>query len=151
MVDYKLTINDSKTGKSYKKEFQDNDKVFQNAKIGDKVIGDAFEMSGYELEITGGSDNCGFPMRKDIPVSRKKILTVEGVGVKLKNKGIRQRKTVCGNKITENIAQINLKILKYGKSKLGAKETTDTPKEEEKAPKEEVPKEEKSKEEAPSA
>ncbi len=119
MVDFKLVLNDIKTGKSYNREVKDDmarglmDKV-----IGDSVQGDTFDMPGYEFEITGGSDNCGFPMRRDVDTARKKILTVEGVGVKKKHDGIRQRKTVCGSKIHSSIVQVNMKITKHGKAKL---------------------------------
>jgi hypothetical protein len=59
-------------------------------------------------------------MRKDLDTTaRKKILVVEGIGVKRKRRGQRQRKSVRGNTISAQISQINLKILKYGKEKLG--------------------------------
>ena len=120
MADYKLSMNDSKDGKSYKREVKDEEaQALLGHKIGDKVKGDAFGLPGYEFEITGGSDNCGFPLRKDISVPRKRILTVSGVGVKPGRDGMRQRKTVCGNRLDDNTSQVNLKILKYGKDKLG--------------------------------
>ena len=56
--------------------------LLDGMKIGDKVNGDLVEMPGYELVITGGSDNAGFPMRKDIQGSgRKRPLLSGGVGV----------------------------------------------------------------------
>ena len=120
MADFKLVMNDPKTGKSFNGEVKDEAAaVFIGKKIGDTVKGDSFDMNGYEFEISGGSDNCGFPMRKDIDILRKKILAVEGVGLKKKGEGIRQRKTVSGNKIHTDISQINLKIVKFGKQKLG--------------------------------
>ena len=66
-------------------------------------------------ELTGGSDKCGFPMRRDVQgTSRKRILAVKGVGIKHKSRGIKQRKTVCGNTIHADIIQVNLKVLKQG-------------------------------------
>ena len=58
-------------------------------------------------------------MRKEIPGAvRKRILAVSGVGVKKAAKGIKQRKTVCGNTINEKIIQINLKVLKEGEENI---------------------------------
>ncbi len=84
-------------------------------KIGDKVEGSIIGHEGYEFEITGGSDHCGFPMRKDVEgTNRKRILAVQGVGLNKASKGIRIRKTVAGNTIHEKIAQVNLKTIKEG-------------------------------------
>lgn len=110
----KLTINDVKAKKSYKKELESN--PFLNRKIGDLVNGDEFGFKGYEFEISGGSDKQGFPMRQDAQgIGRKKVLVVSGIGVKRKEEGMRQRKTIHGNTIDENISQINLKVEKYGR------------------------------------
>ena len=120
MADFKLVIGDSKKGKSYQKEVRDNEaKLFMGKKIGEKIDGGAIGLEGYELEITGGSDYCGFPMRKDVNANRKRILAVKGVGFKKTSKGMRHRKTVCGSRIHGKIVQVNLKILKHGKEKLG--------------------------------
>ena len=59
MAEFKLTLNDPKTGKAYKKEVKDqNAKVFLGKKIGDPIKGESIDMQGYEFEITGGSDKC---------------------------------------------------------------------------------------------
>ena len=119
MVDFKIVMSDPKTGKSENKEVKDDAaSIFMGKNIGDKVKGDSFDMNGFEYEITGASDKCGFPVRKDVNVPRKRILAVEGIGLKKKGKGIRQRKTVCGGKINNDISQINLKVEKYGKDTL---------------------------------
>lgn len=146
MAEFKLVIADPKTGKCYQREVKDQDAgFFLGKKIKDVVKGETVGLQGYEFEITGGSDNCGFPMRYDVDGStRKKILAVSGVGLKPKGKGIRQRKTVCGNTIHEKISQINLKVLKAGKELLGG-----APEEEAKPEGEEKPAEEEKKEEKP--
>jgi small subunit ribosomal protein S6e len=120
MVKFKVVISDPKTGKSVQREIDsDQTKAFQNKKINEQVKGDTFGLADYEFQITGGSDTSGFPMRRDVEgTARKKILIVEGVGVRKAAKGIRQRKSVAGNTISLTTAQINLKILKYGKEKL---------------------------------
>jgi small subunit ribosomal protein S6e len=162
MAEFKLVIG-TKDGKCVQKEVKETDAdIFLNKKIGDKISGDACGLAGYEFEITGGSDHCGFPMRRDVSgLGRKRILAVAGIGLLNKKKkrgrdqkgkrtmkGMRSRKTVCGNTIHANTAQINLKVLKEGKAPLAAKEE----KKEEKAapaegekkaePKKETPKEE---------
>lgn len=113
MVDFKIVISDPSTGKTYQKEVKDDDaRKFIGLKIGDKLKGDFLELGNVELEITGGSDYCGFPMRKDVLGSgRKKILAVGGVGIRNKEKGIKIRKTVCGNTIHAKISQINVRVL----------------------------------------
>ncbi|MBI4447953.1 30S ribosomal protein S6e [Candidatus Woesearchaeota archaeon] len=116
MVELKIVINDSKTGKTYQKTLPEN--LFVGRKIKDKVNGAEVGMPGYDLEITGGSDSSGFPMRLDIEgPERKKILVSGGVGVTRKTinrKGMRVKKTVVGNTVSDRIVQVNLKIIKHG-------------------------------------
>ena len=139
MPSFKLTIADPKTGKCYQKEVKEQQaSPFIGLKIGESMKGDVFDMPGYEFLITGGSDYCGFPMRRGILGIRKKVSLLGGVGFRRAAKGMRRRKTVCGHKINENIVQINLKVAKEGSKKLtdvfGAKE--EAPKEEKKGEKE---------------
>ena len=149
MADFKLTIANPKTGKCVQRELKDSKELI-GKKIGDKIEGSTIGLADYELELTGGSDNSGFPMRKDVQGSgRKRILAVGGVGIKKKSRGIKQRKTVCGNTIHEKITQVNLKVLKQGKDDIfGAKgkeskaeaKTEGKPKEEKKEEVKEAPK-----------
>ncbi|MBI5390898.1 30S ribosomal protein S6e [Candidatus Woesearchaeota archaeon] len=120
MVSIKLVIADSKMGKCVQKEVKDAQaSVLLGKKVNDMISGDLLGFAGYEFQITGGSDYCGFPMRADVqgPV-RKRILAVEGIGIKKIGRGTKQRKTVCGNTIHDKISQVNLKILKHGTEKL---------------------------------
>ncbi|MBI2653290.1 30S ribosomal protein S6e [Candidatus Woesearchaeota archaeon] len=119
MVSFKLCISDPSAGKTFQKEVKDNQATpFLGLNIGETIKGDSFEIDGYEFEITGGSDYCGFPMRKGILGLRKRITVYGGVGFKGDSKGIKKRKTVCGHKIHERISQINLKVTKQGTKKL---------------------------------
>ncbi len=119
MVSFKLCISDPSTGKTFQKEVKDNmARPLIGLNIGEAIKGDSFELNGYEFQITGGSDYCGFPMRKGILGQRKKITIYGGIGFRGAEKGIQKRKTVCGHKIHENISQINLKVLKAGAKKL---------------------------------
>jgi len=115
-----IVIADPKSGKSYQKELKDPDsKSLIGHKIGDNVKGEIFGMHGYELEITGGSDYCGFPMRRDVMgVARKKILSTKGIGIQDIDTGDRKRKTVAGNTVFDKTSQVNLKVVKHGKSPL---------------------------------
>jgi len=125
MAEFKLVLS-RKDGKSFQNVVKDDQaKVFLKKRISDKIDGKEVGMEGYELEICGGSDKSGFPMRKSIQEKRKKIRVGKGVGFsgknrnKKKQKGLRRKKTVCGERIDSSIVQINLKILKEGKDKLG--------------------------------
>ncbi len=124
MVEFKIVIADPKTGKSHKKELKDKEATFLiGKKIGDKV--ELPGMQGYEFLITGGSDYAGFPMRADIQGTvRKRIYAKGGVGFRIKKKGEKLRKTVCGNTIHARITQINMKIVKYGSKPLEPKDNT---------------------------
>lgn len=115
----------TKDGKSYQKEVKDTDVESLYSKcIGDTVSGDELGFPGYEFMITGGSDKCGFPMRKGIQSARKKIMVLKGVGCSgldrndKKQKGLLNKKTVCGEKITKTIHQVNLKVMKEGSQPL---------------------------------
>ena len=82
-------------------------------KLGAKVEGSACGLNGYEFEITGGSDNCGFPLRAGINLPRKRVVMRGGVGLAtLVAKGYRKRKTVCGHTINDTTKQINLVMVK---------------------------------------
>jgi len=120
MAEFKIVIADPKTGKCYQHAVKGPEaSKLIGKKIGDKVLGDEIGLPGYELEITGGSDYCGFPMRRDLnEAGRKRIYTVRSAGVRDVPKGQRVRKTVAGNIIHAKTSQVNMKILKYGQKPL---------------------------------
>jgi len=106
----------SMKGKSFQKEI--NGEPFYGKKIGDKVDGSIIGLNKYELVITGGSDKQGFPMRKGVHgTARKKLLLSGGVGYRPKKKGVRKRKSIRGEIVSEEIAQLNLKVVKEGDKK----------------------------------
>ncbi len=147
MAELKIVLNDTKTGKSHQKIIKEEDtKKLMNLRIGDKVKGEVIGLPGYELEIRGGSNTAGFPMRKDARgVGMRKILAVCGTGIKKKCKGIRQRRSVVGTKIDSNIAQLNMVILKHGAAPLEEKPKEGEKKEEKPAEKKEEHKKEEKK------
>jgi small subunit ribosomal protein S6e len=80
--------------------------------IDETVDGMVAGLSGSELKITGGSDKDGFPMRKSVHGGvRVSSLLSGGVGFHPKQDGQQRRKRVRGNVITEDIVQVNLKIV----------------------------------------
>lgn len=126
MVEFKLVFG-TKDGKSYQKELKSPEADFLlKRRIGETVKGDDLGFAGYEFLISGGSDKCGFPMRKGILQPRKKILlsgrTVGFSGLnrwKRKQHGLIRKRTVCGEMITKIIHQVNMKVLKEGAALLG--------------------------------
>ncbi|MHA1238528.1 MAG: 30S ribosomal protein S6e [Candidatus Odinarchaeia archaeon] len=120
MPEFKLVVSDPETGKSIQiivKE--EKTKALIGRKIGDKISGDLIGLPGYELEITGGSDKDGFPMRPDVQGAvRKRVLLQSPPGFKPKRDGERRRKIVRGNIISDEIVQINSKVVKKGKKPL---------------------------------
>lgn len=119
MAEIKLNVGDSKSKKTYNKTLTPEQlESLAGKKIGEVFSGALVDLpAGYELEITGGSDASGFPMRKDVNgFARKKILIVGGVGMRSqKRKGLRLRKTVASNTVYEKTSQINTKVVKWGK------------------------------------
>ena len=117
-MEFKVVISDPSTGLAFQKTITGaNANKLVGKQIGDVINGTLVELPpDYELEITGGSDKDGTPMRKDIPGGvRKRILLSGGVGYNPKEKGVRKRKLVRGRMITKDIAQVNMKVVKHGK------------------------------------
>jgi small subunit ribosomal protein S6e len=117
-------------------------------KIGDDIEGDFLGLVGYKLRITGGTDKDGFPMHPAISgMGRKRVLLSKPPCFHPKLKGQRKRKTVRGNTISEDIAQINCKIVQKGAKPI--EELVPVKKKEEKVEKKEVKPEEKKEEKPP--
>ncbi|MGC9444457.1 MAG: 30S ribosomal protein S6e [Candidatus Methanospirareceae archaeon] len=116
-----IVISDSKTGKAYKLEGKDAEAnaLFIGKRIGDLVDADIIGLGGYVLEITGGTDMQGMPMRKDVAGSaRKRILILNPPGYNPKEQGKRRRKSVRGNEISTEISQVNVVVKEYGRKSL---------------------------------
>jgi len=113
MAKFKVIISDPETGKSRFVEVEGTQAVpLVGRKLGEIIDGSVVKMSGHKLEITGGSDKDGFPMRPNVHGGvRVRAILSEGVGFHPSQNGERQRKTIRGNVITEDIVQINMKIV----------------------------------------
>ncbi len=112
---------------------------FIGKKIGDVVEGRFVKsketeepFTGYKLEITGGCDKVGTPMRRDLDGGAKKpllvtsstgfkghkIVTKKGQRYRTKHEGLRMRRKFRGSTITNDTRQINLKVVEKGKKSL---------------------------------
>jgi small subunit ribosomal protein S6e len=122
MATFKLVLG-FKDGNCFQREVKEAEAdFFIGKRIGNTIQGDHFSLEGYEFVITGGSDYCGFPMRKDIEgAQRKKVFAVKGVGLKKRGKGVKYRFSAAGNTIHDKTAQINLQVIKEGKEKFVSK------------------------------
>ncbi|RLG99657.1 30S ribosomal protein S6e [Candidatus Bathyarchaeota archaeon] len=140
MAKFKIVLSDPETGKAQKIELEGTKAApLIGRRIGDIMDGTILGLSGYKIQITGGTDKDGFPMRPDIHGGvRTKVIVSSGPGFKPKRKGERRRKMLRGNIITEEIVQINMKILEKPK----VKEKKEKKKEEAKPPEEKEPKSE---------
>lgn len=110
---FKLVVSDK--SESYQIELDNNEKQLIGLSIGEEFDGQIAGLEGYTLKITGGSDKNGFTMKKDVEGSRRiKSLLSGGVGYKPKSAGVKRRKTVRGNTISDDIVQINTIVTKSG-------------------------------------
>ena len=119
MAKFKIVISDPETGKSKSVESEETRAVpLIGRKLGDIIDGSVVGMAGYKLRITGGSDKDGFPMRPNVHGGvRAGVILTKGVGFHPSREGERRRKTLRGKTITEDIIQINMKIVERAKEK----------------------------------
>lgn len=129
-------------GKSYSLKISGNNHAqLLGKKIGDTVdgifVGEGEQtLSGYKLQITGGSDKTGTPLRRDLEGgSRQAVLVTKSTGFKghnlvfktkggekkrfrYKPDGLRKRRNFRGNTINQDTRQINLKVIDSGNKSL---------------------------------
>jgi len=147
MANFKLTISDVK-GKSITKELKEGDaNPLMGLVIGAETDAAIVGLAG-KLKITGGSDKSGVPMRGDLHgMARKRVLLSKGVGLQDTEHGLRKRKLIRGNTVSDEIFQVNCKYDGEIKDEAPPAETEaaaeEAPKEEAKkeAPKKEAKKE----------
>ncbi|MFB6100120.1 MAG: S6e family ribosomal protein, partial [Candidatus Nanohalobium sp.] len=101
-----ITIGTS-DGQTFQEEIEDNSQLI-GKKVGEEFDGGIVGLSGYTLKITGGSDKSGFPMRHSIDGSeRERVLLEDGAGINEDEDGVRRRKSVRGNTVSDEIEQLN--------------------------------------------
>ncbi len=125
MAKFKVIVSDTATGTSKVVELEGARAVpFIGRKIGETLDGAVVDLPAQKIQITGGSDKDGVPMRPNVHGGvRRDIVLSGGVGFNPTKPGQRKRKTVRGNVITDEIVQINAKIV--GQPKKSKAENTE--------------------------
>lgn len=101
-------------GNTHQVEIEDASQLV-GKEIGETFQGGIVGLDGYELEITGGSDKQGFPMREALEgPARRRVLIEEGSGIDEEEDGVRRRKSVRGRQVSEDIQQLNTTVAEEG-------------------------------------
>lgn len=109
----RVVVSNPETGNSYQVEADVND--FGGTAIGDEVDGGVVGLDGYTLEVTGGSDDTGRPMRGDVDGQAiEEILIDSGTGFNPTRDGERRRVSVRGGQVGDATVQLNTKIVEKG-------------------------------------
>jgi Ribosomal protein S6E (S10) len=113
MAEFQVVVADPDGGKTYQHEVDGQSaNRFLGREIGEEVDAAAVDLDGYTLELTGGSDETGRPMRENVPGAEIKELLLEGgVGFNPSRDGERKRITVRGRQVSDETAQVNAKIV----------------------------------------
>jgi small subunit ribosomal protein S6e len=137
MAKFKVIVSDPETGTSKAVELEEARATpLIGRRIGEVIDGAIVDLAGHKVQIMGGSDKDGFPMRPSVHGGvRRRIVLSGGVGLNPTNGGMRRRKSIRGNVITDEIVQVNAKIVEKPKHPKEAKKPKEK-KEEKTAPKE---------------
>ncbi|HET7324448.1 MAG TPA: 30S ribosomal protein S6e [Halococcus sp.] len=133
MADFTVVVADPEDGAAHQRAVEGQDaNRFIGRSIGEEVDGNAVGLDGYSLEITGGSDTAGRPMREDIAgPALKSVLLTGGTGFNPTRDGERKRVTIRGREVGEETRQINATITARGDQSvdelLGEGEETEEP------------------------
>ncbi len=116
MANFQVVVADPDSGVAYQRDIDGQDaNRFLGKSIGEDVDGGAVGLDGYSVEITGGSDNAGRPMRGDVAgPNLKDVLLEGGTGYNPERDGERRRISVRGKEVSEDVAQLNVRISEYG-------------------------------------
>ena len=113
MAKYKIIVSDPDAGTSKVVELEEARAApFIGRRLGETLDGSAVDLPAHTVQILGGSDKDGVPMLGNVHGGvRRRVVLSGGAGFSPKKKGERRRKTVRGNIITDEIVQINMKIV----------------------------------------
>jgi len=116
MAEFTVAVSDPEDGTTYQVDVSDQDaNRFIGREIGEEVDGSAVGLDGYTLEITGGSDDAGRPMREDVRgADLQSVLLEGGTGFNPNRDGERKRVTVRGREVGDAIRQINAVVTERG-------------------------------------
>jgi len=126
MAKFKVIVSDPETGTSKVVDLEESRATpLVGRKIGEIIDGAIVDLPAQKVQIVGGSDKDGVPMRPSVHGGvRRNVVLSGGVGFNPKNSGERKRKAVRGNVLTDEIVQVNAKIVeKPKKSKENKAET----------------------------
>lgn len=112
MATFQVVVSDPNSGRTAQLEVDGQDaNRFVGRELGDEVEGRAVGLDGATLELTGGSDDAGRPLREDVAgPNLEEVLLTGGVGYNPTRDGERKRVTVRGREISDAVAQINVKV-----------------------------------------
>jgi small subunit ribosomal protein S6e len=127
MAKFKVIISDPEEGTSKVVELGETRAMpLIGRRVGEIIDGSIVDLPGCKVQITGGSDKDGFPMRPSVHGGvRRRVILSGGVGFNPQNRGMRKRKTVRGNVITDEIVQVNLKVAEKTKKQKESKKVKD--------------------------
>ena len=113
MAKFKVIVSDPQAGTSKVVEIEETRAApFIGRRLGEIIDGSAVDLPAHTVQILGGSDKDGVPMLGNVHGGvRRRVVLSGGAGFKATKKGERKRKTVRGNIITDEIVQINMKIV----------------------------------------
>jgi small subunit ribosomal protein S6e len=113
MAKFKVIVSDPQAGTSKVVEVEEARATpFIGRKIGETLDGAVVDMPATKLQIMGGSDKDGVPMRPNVHGGvRRQVVLSGGAGFNPKRDGERRRKAVRGNIITDEIVQLNVRIV----------------------------------------
>jgi small subunit ribosomal protein S6e len=126
MAKFKIIVSDPESGTSKVVELEEARAApFLGRRLGEILDGSVVDLPAHKVQLLGGSDKDGVPMRGNVHGGvRRAVVLSGGAGFAPKKKGERKRKTVRGSTITDEIVQINMKIVE----KPGAKASEAKPK-----------------------
>ena len=113
MAKFKVIVSDPEAGTSKVVELEEARAApFIGRRIGETIDGTVVDLPAHKVQIRGGSDKDGVPMSGNVHGGvRRNVVLSGGAGFSPKRKGERRRKTVRGSTITDEIVQINMKIV----------------------------------------
>ena len=126
-----LIIADPETGTNEKLVLEDARMApLVGRRIGEIIDGTVAGLVGYKIQLTGGTDKDGIPMRPDVHGGVKaRVVLSGGVGYKPKKKGERKRVVVRGNTVTNDTTFLNFKIVEKPKGQKRKKKSDPKPEE----------------------
>lgn len=113
MAKFKVIVSDPQAGTSKVLEIEEARAApFIGRKVGETIDGAVVDLPAHKVQVMGGSDKDGVPMRSNVHGGvRRSVVLSGGSGFNPTRKGGRKRKTVRGSIITDEIVQINMKIV----------------------------------------